>query len=259
MSKEDNQLKWGEWDSAPVFDPTTIENQPTENQPVKWGTTTEPNIMGGDQEVQQNNKLIWEEGNNDNNEINPQELKSKWEEETDNPSEPEVFDNFGLDSSFSFLGNTNELYFQGYLFDTTLDINKIVEEINNLIEPTNEEGRYSYDPSKDSVLGKLVHNLVKIGIRQNVKIIDSSVIKTQPNESFLNIFKAKPTFNFIYFVQSNEASGDIILDFSSMGGPSYKIEKPKNGQLLVIPGWIPYRISKNKTEKDNILITGMYS
>ena len=66
-------------------------------------------------------------------------------------------------------------------------------------------------------------------------------------------------FNFIYFVQSDEASGDIILDFSSMGGPSYSIKKPKNGQLLVIPGWIPYRISKNKTEKDNILITGMYS
>ena len=248
MQKEDNQLKWGEWDSGPVFDPTTEKD-----------TVTKPNIMGDDQEVQQNNKLIWEEDDNDNNEINPQELKLKWEEETDNPPEPEVFDNFGLDSSFNFLGNTNELYFQGYLFDTTLDNIKMIEEINSLIEPTNEEGRYSYNPSRDSVLGKLIHNLVKIGMRQDTKIIDSSVIKTQPNESFLNIFKAKPTFNFIYFVQSSETSGDIVLDFSSMGGPSYNITKPKNGQLIVIPGWIPYRISKNKTEKDNILITGMYS
>ena len=253
MLKEDNQLKWGEWDNVPVFDPTT------ESKSNEEDTVTKPNIMGDDQEVQQNNKLIWEEDNNDDNEINSQELKLKWEEETNNPSEAEVLDNYGLDSSFNFLGNTNELYFQGYLFNTTLDTNKIVEEVNNLREPTDEEGRYSYNPPKDSVLGKLVHNLVKIGIRQNVKIIDSSVIKTQPNESFLNIFKGKPVFNFIYFVQSDEASGDIILDFSSMGGPSYSIKKPKNGQLLVIPGWIPYRISKNKTEKDNILITGMYS
>ena len=251
MSKEDNQLKWGEWDSAPIFDPTTTENKSNE-----WDTVTKPNINEDNKEIQSDNEPTWGgDSLNDNNETNTLE----WEESTNNPPEPDVFDNYGLDSSFNFLGNTNELYFQGYLFDTTLDNVKMVEEINGLIEPTDEEGRYSYNPSKDSVLGELVHNLVKIGIRQDTRIVDSSVVKTQSNESFLNIFKGKPTFNFIYFAQSNETSGDIILDFSSMGGPSYKINKPKNGQLLVIPGWIPYRISKNKTEKDNILITGMYS
>lgn len=91
----------------------------------------------------------------------------------------------------------------------------------------------------------------------NLRIIDCNVIKCGPNESFLNIFSGKLPFNFLYVAQSNNDVGEIVLDFSAMGGPSFNTRKYEEGSLILIPGWVPYRISKNNSQQDHILIAGM--
>ena len=262
---QENELKWGDWNNN--------SNNPT----LEW----ENNIDQDTNLDNQNNEIDWnnhsENPQNQENELKWGETTPNWEEKMMNESvePPSIIDSkSSLDNTdnnsnedFNFMGSTNELYYNGFLFDLKVDNSKILEEINNLnLELTPEDGRYSFNPSKDSELGKLIHILVKIGIRDNTKIIDTSIIKTKPGESFLNIFKKKPQFNFIYFAQSNEKSGEVIIDFSTIGGPSYSIKKPTShstflttNQLIVLPGWIPYRISQNKSEDDNILITGMYS
>ena len=42
-----------------------------------------------------------------------------------------------------------------------------------------------------------------------------------------------------------------------MGGPSFGMRKYEEGTLILIPGWVPYRISKNDSQQDHILITGI--
>ena len=266
MENQENQLIWEDWNN-------TSENQTTSdtvNETFDWDTNTDQNMEWSNQTTQEDNKFVGEENNqnednvNDNNNLETFNWEKETSDETiESPSTMGVESsspNIDTDEFFNFLGSTNELYFNGFLFDIKVDNFKLLEEVNSQdLQLMEEDGRYSFNPTQDSELGKLVHALVKIGVNHNTKIVDCSIIKTQPSESFLNIFKGKPQFNFIYFAQSDETSGDIVIDFSTMGGPSYNIDKPSSQQLLLLPGWIPYRISKNKYESDNILITGMYA
>ena len=122
----------------------------------------------------------------------------------------------------------------------------------------NEDGRFDFSPQENSELGKVIQSIIKIGVNEhhNARILDCSVIKTEPKESFLNIFSAKPRLQFLYFAQTDQNSGDIVLDFSTLGGPSFNITKPENGTLIIFPGWIPFRVSKNNSLNDQIIISG---
>ena len=121
-----------------------------------------------------------------------------------------------------------------------------------------KDGRFDFSPTANSELGKLIECVLKTSMDEhNLKIIDCNVIKCNPNESFLNIFSGKFPFNFLYVAQSNDDVGEIVLDFSAMGGPSFNTRKYEEGSLILIPGWVPYRISKNNSQQDHILIAGM--
>ena len=252
MEKTENQFNW-EWNNTPKEQPIDLDIQQNQNNELD------------NQNNQEINTLNWEDKNDSTFESKdkfPNLESPVIEKPQTSPSEvdynPIIDNNSDLKEEIEFIGRTNELYYHGDLFNIKLNNLKILEDINNLdLKTIDDNGRHEFNPSGNSELGKLIHIILKICMTKNLKIIDSSIIKTKPNESFLNINKGKPHFNFIYFAQSSQKSGEVIIDFSSIGGPSFRLNKPPQGELLMIPGWIPYRISKNQSNEDNILITGM--
>jgi len=249
MANQENQLNWEDW------------NNTSEDKNIEWGNN---------QDSQQNNDQEWGwedtstkisenlEESLENNNITPPTV-----EEGDNTSENTNFNWVENEDNdwYSVIGKTAELYYDGFLYNLKCDNFKIIDEINNLnLTPKEKDGRYEFSPQEGTELGKLIKSIVKLSLNEfNLRIIDCNIIKTSPNESFLNIFNGKPAYQFLYIAQSNDNSGDVVIDFSSIGGPSYNIEKQEEGTLILIPGWIPFRISKNNSEQDHILINGMIS
>ena len=256
MENQENNLNW-EWDN----------NTPQE-QSIDWNNSENQNNRENNQNPQQDNKFTWEQNNQEpdpnlqwenpettNEEINPPTLN--WEDNSPIPP----LDNSEINSNndlYNLVGPTDELYYSGEIYDIRCNTEEIIKDINNLnLKIKDKDGRFDFSPQENTEIGKSIKAIVQLGMNQhNLRLIDCHIVKTNPNESFLNIFSGKPKFNFIYFIQSSENSGDIVLDFSSIGGPSFNITKPKNGSLILLPGWIPYRIFKNFSSKEQILITG---
>jgi hypothetical protein len=235
MPKEDNQFEWGEWDDNSQ-DNTPEENNAPKNDKqldIQWGDEDTP-WDNNSQENKGDEQFNWGDGNE--NEVN--------------------IDN---DNLFSLIGKTSELYYNGYLYNLNCDNNKIKDELKTIpLNIKEKDGRFDFSPTPDSELGKLIECILKMSADEhNLRIIDCNVIKCGPNESFLNIFSGKLPFNFLYVAQSNNDVGEIVLDFSAMGGPSFNTRKYEEGSLILIPGWVPYRISKNNSQQDHILIAGM--
>ena len=235
MENPENQINWG-----------NINNQNSSSEPLQWSSNIEtPNIE--DKTPQEGWGV----------EFNKEESNNNFEIQENNI--PKEEDN-NLNNIITYEGQTDELYFNMELFTIKADNSKIINEINQLdLQETKDEGRFTYNPLPNTELGNLIHNLVKLGVERELKFVDSTILKTNPNESILNAFSRKPSYNFIYYVKSNDQSGKIIVDFGSIGGPSYGLRKPADGQLLIIPGWVPFRISKNNSSEPQILITGVYN
>lgn len=58
--------------------------------------------------------------------------------------------------------------------------------------------------------------------------------------------------SFCYYVQVPEGSGDIVFEIQNLNTPL----KPKVGELLVFPGWLKHRVSKNLGSGIRISIAG---
>ena len=213
MKNPQNEFQWSDWNPNPSTD------------------KPENNIEDKELNIQWQNP---EDEIKVNQDLSDTRTKEGTEFKWDNDNDPQSVDTPSL---FSLIGKTEELYYNGFLYNLKVNNTNIVNEIEslNLIPKEKECSLHEH----------------------NLRIIDCNIVKCSPNESFLNIFSGKPPFNFIYVAQSNGNVGDIILDFSSMGGPSFGMRKYEEGTLILIPGWVPYRISKNDSQQDHILITGI--
>ena len=65
-------------------------------------------------------------------------------------------------------------------------------------------------------------------------------------------------YNYIYFLQASHSSGKVILDFSSLNGPTESVIESSPGILLLLPGWVPYRITKNFSNENMLAIAGRF-
>ena len=175
MENPENQINWG-----------NTNNQNPSPEPLQWESNVEkPNIE--DKTPQEGWGV----------EFNKEESNNNFEIQENNISKEE--DNNSNDS-ITYEGQTGELYFNMELFTIKADNSKIINEINQLdLQETSDEGRFSYDPSPNTELGNLIHNLVKLGVEKDMKFVDSTILKTNPNESIVNAFGHKPLFNFIYY------------------------------------------------------------
>ena len=58
--------------------------------------------------------------------------------------------------------------------------------------------------------------------------------------------------SFAYYVQVPEGSGDIVFEIQNLNTPL----KPREGELIVFPGWLKHRVSKNLGSGIRISIAG---
>ena len=66
-------------------------------------------------------------------------------------------------------------------------------------------------------------------------------------------------FDFIYFLRADKDKGNLILDLSSINGPSVQAFQSSAGILVLIPSWVSYSITRNKSTDDFIAIGGKLS
>ena len=262
----DQQQGWGEQPQQEQPQQQGWGEQPQQEQPqVNWGESSqEENIpTWGEQsqpqqeqpqanwDEQQENIFSWEEPS-PTNETNPspEELITPPTIEDDVLVTPPI-------KEYSVLGRINRISVDTDLFYLNINPEKVLRDLNDLnLTPLDSDGRYDFSPTKDTDLGKVIQTIFNISQSQGLKISNCFVYKNNPNEASLNVFKGKPKSHFIYFIQGDFNSGDVVLDLSSLGGPSKKILDSSPNILTLIPGWVPFSISKNTSNKEFIALVG---
>jgi hypothetical protein len=157
----------------------------------------------------------------------------------------------------SYLGEVNKFQISNHLYHFNIDNSQTVKDLKNLnLVVLNDDCKFDFNPEQNTSLGKVIENIVKVSSQKQLKIKECFLYKVPNNHSILNIFESKTKYSFIYILQSNNEGGDIILDLSSIGGPSIPLKNPPEGILNILPGWIPYKVSKNNSNKELIFIAG---
>ena len=265
--ENNKEFTWNEWkDLEENENPTTTSNLSWDNSSTSETTTDQPSLNWDETEIEVEetpNQSLDPETTTDQPSLNWDETKIEVEE-TPNQSPPD--ENITLPSlnpentnkPYSALGSIPRIEIKNELYQLYIDNEKAIKELKSLdLTPRKgDEGRYDFDPKVDTELGNIIQSIVNIGFKDNLKVTDCNVIVNKVNESVLNIFRGKPTKSFLYILQGNNQSGDIILDLASMGGPSTKLIDNNPGFLSIFDGWVPFHISKNNSDDDLIIITG---
>lgn len=227
-----------------------MENQ--NNQNLNWGTIIPPDEQNSGQN-DSSQTLNWVDTSvNNQNENNSNNSKENL------PTPPEIQLSFStVKKDYSFLGSIPKLEVKNDVYILNNNNDQAINDLNNLnLVSRDNDNAFDFSPKENTELGNIIQSIVKISIEQKGKVSNCFILKNKPGESTLNIFRGKPTKSFIYFLQGDTNSGDIILDLSSLGGPSGKLIDTKPGVLCTFPGWIPYSVSKNNSNTEFIAIVG---
>ena len=277
---ENDNVNWG---IEEPYQPT----QPTPtNDNIDWGSSEETVQSNEPDEIPSFN---WEEPTNE-----PDEIPSfNWEEPIDpldtnvgehqnpNPhiessSDPDLIQkdlntkdniinpndiaNSKLERDFNYIGNIPSLSVNTKLWKVNVDNNEILsKDIDlNKLDSIDNESKFKLNLQPENSLSNLLLSISKTGLNSGLKLNNAFLYRVKPNESTLNIFKGNPKTHFIYFLQADYNSGEILLDLSAINGPTVKTLDSTPGILIMFDGWVPYRISKNISKKDLIAIAGTF-
>ena len=248
------------------------EPQNTPDSPTNWESVDE-----SQKEQQTSTNWEWDtsspdtpiNGDKQNSNWGDQNIQSTPENNVDEISTETEYSTPSTDFSYldevsyiknsSYLGSFNKIQIDTKVWNLNHNNEQIYNDLlSNRPNKLDEDGRYECNPQPNSELENLINTIFNIGKDQGLKLNHCFLLKTQPNESHLNITKGNPKYNFIYFIQAKYNSGDIILDFSSIKGPSLKALDSNTSTLSLIPGWVPYRITKNTSDKEMIAIVGNF-
>lgn len=231
--------------NTPPEESTPQWHSPQNNpEPVSWGNEQTPPTK-----------------NNENLEVN-------WGEDIDKELETPPLDfiapphitNSPSTSKYSYLGDIERIKISTLHYQFKHDNNKALSDLKeaNLVK-VDDDGRHSFDPKNGTELGNIIESIYNISRQMNTKIGECFVYKNQPQESTLNIFKHKPSKTFVYFLQADLDSSQLILDLSPFGGPSAKIIDSCEGIFSVIPGWCNFRFTKNLSNTEFTAIVGYFN
>ena len=164
------------------------------------------------------------------------------------------------EKSYSYLGGVDLLKVKNELYYLKYTPTQILGELqSHNLNPIGNDGLYQTTFTQETQLGGLVSSIGNIAKSKGLELTSTLVKKLQPSESSLNIIKGNPKINFILFLQGDHNSGEIILDLSSLNGPVSKVIDTAPNHLTLIPGWVPYRITKNTSDKELIALVGTFS
>lgn len=237
-----------------------------------WDNPSEEQQLNQNIDNQTPPTLDWGESPNpEETTTNPEEVNVNWSDANSTPAKQVEFsteeniisqedlDNNNLERTFSFLGNVPSNIINTKLWYVNKSNQEILTDLNlNNLELLNKDCKYQLDLQPNTSLADLMVSISKIGLKSGLKLNNAFLYRLKPNESSINIFKGNPKAHFIYFIQGNHDSGEVILDLSSIGGPSNKLLDSTPGILSIFDGWVPYRISKNTSDGDLIAIAGTF-
>ena len=256
---ENNSVNWGD---------STEESQPNNQLKLNWGegeSNPEDNIPDFDW-GESNKETTVDIGENwgdpDTTESDTTDLESNQVEFSteENIISQEDLDNDHLERFFNFIGNVPSIVLNTKLWYVNAQNEQILSEnidLNNLTSLDNDS-KYQLDFHPNTPLADLMVSISKTGLRSGLKLNNAFLYKLKPYESAVNVFKGNPKAHFIYFLQANYNAGEIILDLSAINGPSARLLDSTPGMLAIFDGWVPYRISKNTSDKDLIAIAGTF-
>lgn len=245
---ENQNIQWENWEEQPQEN----NEQPQSN----WGeqpqeNNEQPQVNWGEQPPQEQpqQQVNWGE--------QPQQPNNSPETEiTQDLSSVEEL----TQKEFSYLGGIDLFKIKNELYYLNFNSSLLLEELNpSNLKAIDNDGLFSPTITTNTELSKIISNISKIGNLKGLKLDSCLVKKLSPSESSLNLFKGKPLYNFIVFIQGYHNSGEVILDLSSLGGPSQKLLDTTPNHLSIIPGWIPYSITKNNSENELIALIGSFS
>jgi hypothetical protein len=264
---ENQNIKWETWNEQPTENNTNQPqtnwgDQPQQEQPqTNWGD--QPQTNWGDNEINSSKKEInYDEftssPNQGDNEINS---LSSHPSTLDTNYPPQNFNNLNSDilNSVSFLGSFNNINFSTLAYVLKCNNEEAIKEINNSnLKSLDRDSKYILDFESNPELNNIISTIKKVGEERNLTLQHAYLYKINPSESSLNISKGLSEYNFIYFLQAHPNTGEVLLDFSVLNGPAVKSVTPNPGIMTLIPGWIPYRISKNNSETPLLAIGGRF-
>ena len=253
---ENQNIQWETWNEQPQENNT----QPQEEQPqINWGEQSQ-------QEQPQENINTWGEQPQHNQNFPQSDSSDISFPETDT-NQPqgylEEFPNYddveseNYIKTTSYLGEISKINVGIKVWKLNHDVQQIQNEL--LKSPPKligNDGRYILDPTSNTELANVLISIRKAGESQGLNLQHCFLQKNQPQESHLNIVKFTPNFHFIYFINASYNSGEVILNLSSINGPVVKAIDASSNLLIMIPGWVPYSISKNVSNENMIAITG---
>ena len=252
---ENQNIQWETWNEQPQENnnPPQVNwgEQSQEKQPQQgWGEQSQekqPQQGWGEQSQENTPAWNWEDQNKDPlnlntpsdfSELNPQD----WEKKT------------------SVLGLLPKLSIEALLYKFNYNDSEATSMIDlNSLESLDNDGRYKINFQNNNELINILTAIKSIGESRGLKLQHSFLYKNSPNESSINISRGECQYNYIYFLKANHNSGDVVLDFSAINGPSEKVIDSSTGILLLLPGWVPYSISKNQSTEDMIAIGGRFT
>jgi len=236
MQKEDNnndlKIDWGNWGGEKQTTPSTPE----------WET------------VSDNAKTSNSDFKKSDNEFLPQPKE-------DRDPTPEEMDLWKVNSSsdYSYLGVIKTIEINPELYSLGFDNQKAMDEMDfTQLEKIDDDGKFKLNSAPNTELTNIMATISNIGKNKGINLSNFYIVNSKPHESVLNIFRGNSLMHFIYIVQGNKDSGNIVLDLSSINGPTQKIMDTHEGMLILFEGWIPYSITKNVSDKQLIAIAGTF-
>jgi len=169
-------------------------------------------------------------------------------------------DNNNWERKTSIIGLLPKLSIEALVYKFNYNDIQAVSQLDlSNLEKVNEDGKYKVPLQNDNdELINILTGIKNIGESRGMKLLHSYLYKNSPNESSINISRGECIYNYIYFLQADHSSGTVILDFSALNGPTEQVIESSPGLLLLLPGWVPYSITKNLSNKDMIAVAGRF-
>lgn len=166
-----------------------------------------------------------------------------------------------IDEKYSMLGRFPKLSIDTDAYLLGFDENALIGELASTTpKATNEKGKFLIDFSQGANLQNLTTTLNQIASNNyNAKLDNCFVYKLNNGESLSNITSNKSSYSFIYYLQANSSNSKVLLDLSSISGPTIPQSDPATGILNIFPGWVPYSLSNNTSSQELIAIAGTFN
>ena len=168
-------------------------------------------------------------------------------------------DNNNWERKISLIGLLPKLSIEALIYKFNYDDTKAISQLDlSTLKKINEDGKYKIPLQINNELNNILTGIKNIGENRGMRLVHSYLYKNSPNESSINISKGECIYNYIYFLQADYSSGNVLLDFSSLNGPTEQVIESSTGFLLLLPGWVPYRITKNLSNADMVAMAGRF-